>query len=66
MFGGCSLWQGRVVIPVDTQRVHPFSIVGLAQMMNHIVSLWELQSGVMEGSGCTMLLELSRGIVSHL
>ena len=44
MFGGSSLWQGRVVIPVDTQRAHHFSTAGLAGMMNHIY-LQELQSG---------------------
>ena len=44
VFGGCSLWWGEVVIPVDTQRVHHFSIAGLGGMMNHVY-LQELQSG---------------------
>ena len=44
VFGGCSLWRGKVVIPVDTQRVHHFSTVGLGGMMNHVY-LQELQSG---------------------
>ena len=32
------------MIPVDTQRVHHFSTVGLGEMMNHVY-LQELQSG---------------------
>ena len=44
VFGGCSLWWGKVVIPVDTQRVHHFSTAGLGDMMNHVY-LQELQSG---------------------
>ena len=35
---------GKVVIPVDTQRVHHFSRVRLGGMMNHVY-LQELQSG---------------------
>ena len=31
------------MIPVVIQRVHHFSTVGLAEMMNHVY-LWELQS----------------------
>ena len=42
--GGCSLWWGKVVIPVDTQRVHHFSTARLGEMMNHVY-LQELQSG---------------------
>ena len=44
VFGGCSLWWGKVVIPVDTQRVHHFSTAGLGGMMNQVY-LQELQSG---------------------
>ena len=43
MFRGCSLWWGRVVIPVDLQRVHHFSAAGHVGMMNHVY-LQELQS----------------------
>ena len=46
VFGGCSLWQRRVVIPVDIQRVHHFSTAGLAEMMNQVIYLWESQSGL--------------------
>ena len=44
MFGGCSLWEGRVVISVDTQRVHHFSTARLGNMMNYVY-LQELHSG---------------------
>ena len=37
-------WVRGVVIPVETQRVHHFSIVGLTEMMNQAIYLWELQS----------------------
>ena len=33
------------MIPVDIQRVH-FSTVGLAEMLNQVVYLWELQFGL--------------------
>ena len=36
VFRGCSLWWGKVVIPVDTQRVHHFSTAGLGGMMNQV------------------------------
>ena len=42
VFGGCLLWWGKAVIPVDTQRVHHFSTAG--GMMNQVY-LQELQSG---------------------
>ena len=44
MFGGFSVWEGRVVITFDTQIVHHFCTVGLAGMMNQVIYLWELQS----------------------
>ena len=34
------------MIAVDIQRVHHFSIVGLAEMMNQVIYLSELQSGL--------------------
>ena len=34
-----------VVIPADVQRVPHFSTVGLAEMMNQVIYLQELQSG---------------------
>ena len=46
VFGGCSLWQKRVVIPVDIQRDHHFCTVGLAKRMNQVLYLWKLQSGL--------------------
>ena len=47
-FGMCG-WRmltlvRKVVIPVDTQRVHHFSTAGLGGMMNQVY-LQELQSG---------------------
>ena len=45
VFGGCLFWKGRVVIPVDIQRVHHFSTAGLVEMMNRVIYLQELQSG---------------------
>ena len=44
VFGGCSLWWGKVVIPVDNHRVHHFSTAGLGGMINQVY-LQELQSG---------------------
>ena len=48
-FGMCGLedahfGEGKVVIPVDTQRVHHFSTASLGDMMNNVY-LQELQSG---------------------
>ena len=40
VFGACSFWQGKVVIPVDTQRVYQFSTLGLAGVINQDVYLW--------------------------
>ena len=40
------------MVPVDIQRVHDFSTVGLAEMMNQVVYLWELQSGPFHVASC--------------
>ena len=40
------------MIPVDTQRVHHFSTVGLRGMMNHVY-LHELQSGLFHVASST-------------
>ena len=42
VFVGCSLWQEEVVIAADILSVHHFSTVGLAEMMNQVIYLWEL------------------------
>ena len=39
-----SFWWGRIVIPIDNQRLHHFSTARLGEMMNHVY-LQELQSG---------------------
>ena len=62
VFGGCSLLQRRVVIPVDFERVHHFSTVGLAEMMNQDIYLWGLQFGL---SQCGFLNAPNTGVRKH-
>ena len=63
VFGGCSLWWGKIVIPVDTQRVHHFSTAGLGGMMNQVY-LQELQSGPShEASSYTLNAGMSNTIM---
>ena len=45
------------MIHVDIQRVHHVSTLGLAETMNQVIYLWELQSGpsCVDFSGQSML-----------
>ena len=41
------------MIPVGNQSIHHFSTVGLAEMMNQVIYLWELQSGLLHVTSST-------------
>ena len=47
------------MIPIDIQSVHHFYTVGLAEMMNQVVSHWGLQSG---SSQCGFHYTLNAGV----